>query len=244
MLEKVSLDKVLFLDIETVPAFPDIEQAPEEYKKLWEKKAEQLKEKEKEDITPEELYEKAGIYAEFGKIICISVGYLSNDKGSRQFRVKSFFGHDEKIILENFCKLLDSSFNSRFSFLCAHNGKEFDFPYLTRRIIINHIPVPEALETYGKKPWEIEYFLDTLQMWRFGDYKSYTSLALLCYVLGIPTPKDDIEGKDVWRVYYLDNDLERIVNYCEKDVLAVARLFLRFKSMPGIEDEEVVRINV
>lgn len=243
MLEKISLDKVLFLDIETVPAYPDIEQAPPEYQKLWEIKAEQIKEKEKQDLSPAELFEKAGIYAEFGKIICISVGYLSNEKDSRQFRIKSFYSHDEKIILENFCKLLESSFNSRFNFLCAHNGKEFDFPYLTRRIIINSIPVPEALEVYGKKPWETEHFLDTLHMWRFGDYKSFTSLALLCYILGIPTPKDDIDGKDVWKVYYLDNDLERIVSYCEKDVIAIARLLLRFKSLPLLRDDEILRIN-
>jgi len=241
MLEKVPVDKVLFIDIETVPAYPDLDHAPNEYKKLWEIKAGQLK--VQEPSTAEEVYERAGIYAEFGKIICISVGYLSNEHSGRQFRIKSFHGHDEKSLLEDFCKLLDSSFNSRFNFLCAHNGKEFDFPFLARRIIINSIPLPEALEIHGKKPWETEYFLDTMHLWRFGDYKAYTSLALLCFVLGIPTPKDDIEGKDVWKVYYLENDLNRIVSYCEKDVLAIARLLMRLKDMPQILDNEVVRIN-
>jgi len=242
MLEKILIDKILFLDIETVPAYPGLENAPDDYRKLWEIKAGQLKVQD-ENASPEETYGRAGIYAEFGKIICISVGYLSMEAGKFQFRIKSFHGHDEKLLLEDFCKLLDSSFNTRFNYLCAHNGKEFDFPYLARRIIINSIPLPDAFEIHGKKPWEIEYFLDTLHLWRFGDYKAYSSLALLCFSLGIPTPKDDIEGKDVWKVYYLENNPERIVNYCEKDVVAIARLILRFKGLPTLRDEEIIKIS-
>ena len=125
--------------------------------------------------------------------------------------------------------------------LCAHNGKEFDFPFLARRILVNELPLPAILDSAGKKPWETQY-LDTMELWKFGDYKHYTSLELLAALFGIPTPKDDINGADIHRVYWEDHDLERIRIYCQKDVLTIARLFLKFQQQPGIEDEDVVYV--
>lgn len=233
MIKDINVENVLFLDIETVPAYISYDKMPDFFRKLWDKKADFLK-KEPED-TPESLYSRAGIYAEFGKIICISAGFFK----SKEFRIKSFYGDDEFQLLRQFSKLLESHFNFEKKMLCAHNGKEFDFPYIARRILINNLPLPQILDVAGKKPWEVQ-FLDTLELWKFGDYKHYTSLELLAAVFDIPTPKDDIKGSDVHRVYWEENDLERIRIYCQKDVLTSARLFLKFQQQPGIEDNQVV----
>lgn len=238
MLEKINLDKVFFIDIETVPQYSSYSEADENSMLLWNDKAESFKRNEPE-ITAEEVYERAGIYAEFGKIICISVGIFKYDNDQLKFRLKSFYGDDEVAILKSFHSLLTNYFNPKFNYLCAHNGKEFDFPYIARRMIVHGIELPEALDNWGKKPWETEHLLDTMHLWRFGDYKSYTSLKLLCHILNIPTPKDDISGKDVWRVYYEEKNLERIVKYCEKDVLAIARLLQKFKRLDIIDDQNV-----
>lgn len=227
------MQHILFLDIETVPAYPSYHDVPERFKKLWDKKAEALKKQEGD--TAEHNYPRAGIYAEFGKIICISCGYFSGET----FRMKSFYGHDEKILLSDFATLLNTHFNTSSHQLCAHNGKEFDFPYLSRRMLINGIKLPALLNIGSKKPWEIN-LLDTMEMWKFGDYKSYTSLDLLTATFDIPTPKDDITGADVWKVYWHENNLERIKTYCEKDVLAIAQLYLRYQGLPLITDEQVV----
>jgi hypothetical protein len=177
----------------------------------------------------------AGIYAEFGKIICISLGFINGE----EFRIKSFYGDDEKVLLNEFITLVNSNYASPNKLLCAHNGKEFDFPYLARRIILNGLELPSLLDIAGKKPWEVQH-LDTMVLWKFGDYKSYTSLALLAHVFDIPTPKDDIQGSDVARVYWEDKDLARIVEYCQKDVLTVVQLLLKFKGMPMIKEENVI----
>jgi len=235
MLEKINIENILFLDIETVPMFPEYQSQPESLKNLWNKKAEYLKRKEED--TAETLYERAGIYAEFGKIICISVGFYRNG----EFRVKSFFSDDEKEILKNFISLLNKSYNTREHLLCGHNAKEFDFPYIARRILINGLPIPEILDIAGRKPWEINH-LDTMDLWRFGDYKNYTSLELLTTIFDIPTSKDDINGSDVSRVYWQEKNLERIVKYCEKDALNVAQLFLRFQGKPLIKQEKIIYV--
>ncbi len=235
MLEKINIEQILFLDIETAPLFPNYQQQPDALKKLWDKKAEYLKRKEED--TSESLYERAGIYAEFGKIICISVGFIRNN----EFRIKSFFGDDEKILLKEFLTLLSNHFNAREYLLCGHNAKEFDFPYISRRSLINGLSIPEILDTAGKKPWEVNH-LDTMDLWRFGDYKSYTSLELLTTVFDIPTSKDDINGSDVARVYWEEHDLERIAKYCEKDVLNVAQIFLRYQNKPLIKPEKIIRV--
>ena len=180
--------------------------------------------------TADSLYPRAGIYAEFGKIICISVGYLVQEGTAHHLRKKSFYGDDERVLLEEFAELLNKHFSKPDSRLCAHNGKEFDFPWLSRRMIINNIPLPAILDTAGRKPWEVNH-LDTMEMWKFGDYKSYTPLNLLTYILGIPSPKDDIDGSQVYSVYYHERDLPRIVKYCEKDVEALVKVFLRLKGV-------------
>jgi len=233
MLKDIQIENVLFLDIETAPAFISYDKIPEIFRKLWDKKTELLK-KEPED-TPESLYPRAGIYAEFGKIICISAGFFRG----KEFRIKSFFGDNEYELLRQFSKMLTAHFNFADKMLCAHNGKEFDFPFLARRILINGLPLPYILDVAGKKPWEVQ-FLDTMELWKFGDYKHYTSLELLSAVFDIPTPKDDISGSDIHRVYWVDKDLERIRIYCQKDVLTVARLLLKYQGQQGIEEEQVV----
>jgi len=236
MLENINDENILFIDIETVSMLPSFSLLPEKLKYLWNKKAEKLK---VADETADELFSKAGIYAEFGKIICISCGFLKTSDKATYFRIKSFYGDSEKEILNGFNNLLDSSFNKSDNLLCAHNGKEFDYPYISRRTLINGLKLPKILNIAGKKPWEISH-LDTMELWKFGDYKSYTSLDLLSTIFNIPTPKDDIDGSMVGEVYWKDKDIERIVTYCQKDVLTVAQLYLRYKGKPLIEKKNVI----
>ena len=235
MLSKIQEEKLLFLDIETVPQFPNYDLLSPKFKRLWDKKAQYLT---KEGESPAEIYKKAGIYAEFGKIICISIGIISNYKDEKYFRIKSFFGDNEKELLENFNELLITKFKKSEFLLCAHNGKEFDYPYIARRTLINGLKIPKILNIAGKKPWQIPH-LDTLELWRFGDYKHWTSLDLLTTIFKIPTPKDDIDGSMVYEVYWKDKDLTRIVKYCEKDVQAVVQLFLRYKGQELIKQKNV-----
>lgn len=237
MISKLNLENILFLDIETVPEVPYFSDLGETKQALWEHKSQYQR---KEDESAEEFYERAGIWAEFGKIICISVGYFIFRGDLRQFRVTSFHG-DEITILKDFKNLLISHFSENKHLLCAHNGKEFDFPYIARRMIINRIEIPYKLNLFGKKPWEVPH-LDTLELWKFGDYKTYTSLKLLTNVLGIPSPKDDIDGSDVYRVYYEDQEIDRIVTYCEKDTIAVAQIFLRLRGDEILHDSEITHI--
>ena len=241
MLGHVKIEKVLFLDIETVPQYSTFDEVPEKLRKLWEHKAIKLKEKEtekqkeKEDLSVEEMYQRAGIYSEFGKIICISVGFIHNN----QLRIKSFSSDNESQLLNDFAVMLQNNFSKPGTLLCAHNGKEFDFPYISRRMLINGIDLPPLLDIAGKKPWDIQH-LDTMELWKFGDYKNYTSLALLTAIFNIPTPKDDIDGSQVGQVYWHDNDLARIVTYCQKDVVAIAQLLLRYKGMSLIEEKDII----
>ena len=237
MLDHIQIEDVLFLDIETVPQCPDFSRLDETTQHLWEQKAAPMC---KEGQTPDDVYQKAGIYAEYGKIVCISVGFAYHTHGEQvAFRLKSCFGDDESKLLKEFTEVINRFAMQHFKmFLCAHNGKEFDFPYIARRMLINGIALPAALDVAGKKPWEVS-FLDTMELWRFGDYKNYTSLKLLTHVFGIPSPKDDIDGSQVASVYWQEKDLPRIVRYCEKDVLAIAQLLLRYKGMKLIETENV-----
>ena len=229
MLKSIPLNKVLFLDIETVPMVQNWQKLPENLQLLWSKKVEkQLNENE----TAEEFYAKrAGIMAEFGKIICVSIGMVHH---GNQIKLKSFYGDDEKQLLNDFSQLLNSDYFKEGVIFCAHNGKEFDYPYLGRRFLINGLELPKSLDFQGKKPWEILH-LDTMELWKFGDYKHYTSLNLLAAVFGIPTPKDDIDGSQVADVYYDEHDLERIKTYCEKDVLTVAQIFRKFRNEELLE---------
>ena len=239
MIEHLDIEEILFLDIETVPGFSAWENTPEADQALWTEKSRFIR--EKNNISVEESYHQAGIYAEFGKIICVSCGFFSQRKGDRAFRVTSFFGDDESELLTAFADMLEKRFSSPFRILCAHNGKEFDFPYLCRRMMINGIALPRLLQIAGKKPWEIPH-LDTMEMWKFGDYKHFTSLKLLAHVFHIPTPKDDIDGSMVRSVYYEEKNLERIETYCKKDVITVAQLLLRFRNEPLLEEFEIIHV--
>lgn len=237
MINKLNLENILFLDIETVPEVQQFSDLDETKQTLWELKS---KYQRKEDESAEEFYERAGIWAEFGKIVCISVGYFKVQGDLRKFRVTSFFG-DEINILKDFKNLLITHFNETKHLLCAHNGKEFDFPYIARRMIIHNIELPHKLNLFGKKPWEVPH-LDTLELWKFGDYKNYTSLKLLTHILGIPSPKDDIDGSEVYRVYYEENQIDRIITYCEKDTVAVAQIFLRLRGDSILTDDDIIHI--
>lgn len=238
MSTKIDFKKLLFLDIETVPETATFDEVSSIKQELFASKTAYQR---KEEITPEAFYSRAGIWAEFGKIVCISVGYFSEFGTIRKFRVKSYFGDNEYELLKEFKSLLDGHFNKEYYQLCAHNGKEFDFPYIARRMIINRLNLPTALDLFGKKPWEVPH-LDTMEMWKFGDYKHYTSLKLMTHILGIPSPKEDIDGSQVGEVYYNEKNLKRIVSYCEKDTIAVAQLLLRLYNMELLVDNEIMLI--
>ena len=233
-----NLNNILFLDIETVPEEENWNLLSKNSQELFEQKTQYQR---KDEFTAEEFYNRAGIWAEFGKIICISVGYFVEVEKKRQLRLRSFFGDDEYKLLTEFKVLLDTHFAKKSNLLCAHNGKEFDFPFLSRRMIIHQIELPKKLNLFGKKPWEVPH-LDTLEMWKFGDYKHYTSLKLLTSILSIPSPKGDIDGSEVAGVYYEENNIQRIVSYCEKDTVAVAQLLLRFNNEKLLNTEEIVSV--
>ena len=239
MLDNIKPEEILFLDIETVPVAATFEDLDPALQALWDKKSVNFR---TETQSAGDIYHRAGIYAEFGKIICISAGLLK-EKNPYGFRIKSFYGEDEKMILTEFSGMLMKYSRNREILLCAHNGKEFDYPYIARRMIINGLIIPGILDNAGKKPWEVK-LLDTMELWKFGDYKSYTSLELLSTILGIPSPKDDIDGSMVADTYWREHNLERIVRYCEKDVLTVAQIVLRYMNLPiiGIEKVESVTI--
>ena len=230
-------NNILFLDIETVPQHDGHENMPQEWKTLWELKASYLI-RNKETETAQTIYPRAGIYAEFGKIICISCGVILGSGADKKIVIKSFCGDDEKAVLQQFSEMLNKWSSDNNKFLCAHNGKEFDFPYLCRRMVVNHMAIPHALQMAGKKPWEIPH-LDTMELWKFGDFKSYTSLNLLAHTLGITTPKDDIDGSKVHEVYWKEKNMPRIVTYCQKDVVTVAQIFLRMQGESLIREENI-----
>lgn len=234
-LQKINIEKVLFLDIETVPEVYKFSDLDPTTASLYDAKT---KWQQKDGTTVEDTYEKAGVYAEFAKIICISCGIVADKPHGKEIRLKSFSGDDEKKLLLDFAKLLNSHYNSPYHILCGHNAKEFDFPFIARRMLINGIDLPGALDIAGKKPWEISH-IDTMELWKFGDFKHYSSLSLLCHIFKIPTPKDDISGADVARVYYEENDLKRISKYCEKDVIAVIQLFLKFRNEALVEVDNI-----
>ena len=242
MLEHIEKERILFLDIETVPQTKSYDELPGRMKDLWAAKAENLARNERNvdeagGSSPDLLYKRAGIYAEFGKIVCISVGHFHQDV----FRLKSFYGDDELNLMQDFAALLEKSFSRSEHLLCAHNGKEFDFPYISRRMLIHGMKVPRILDLAGKKPWEVQH-LDTMELWKFGDFKNYTSLVLLAAIFNIPSPKDDIDGSEVGRVYWEEHDLERIAVYCRKDVVTIARLFQKFRGEEMLSDEDIVLV--
>lgn len=237
-MQNISVENLFFIDIETVSCCEKFELLSDDWKELW---SEKISKALPDNTTPAEYYPKrAAIMAEFAKVVCISFGYLTTDKGKPQLRIKSFFSEDEKEILEKFietvCKLQEK--NNKWCFT-GHNIKEFDIPFLCRRILINNILIPDCFNFQAMKPWDVPV-LDTLHLWRFGDYKHYTSLKLLAATLGVPSPKGDIDGSRVGEVYWTEKDLHRIANYCQKDVATVANIILRFKNLPLLTGDQIV----
>ncbi len=234
-----ALENILFLDIETVPEATDFRLLSEQAQDLFAAKT--AYKRKADDLSAEDYYDRAGIWAEFGKIVCISVGYLTTTTDGRQFRVRSFSGDENELLLE-FKSLLDGHFSTAQHKLCAHNGKEFDFPFIARRMLKHQLELPYTLQLMGKKPWEVPH-LDTLELWKFGDFKHYTSLKLLAHFFGIPSPKDDMDGSDVARVYYEEKDLGRIVRYCEKDVITLTQVYLKLMLQPPLREDEIVSVS-
>ncbi|RPH68829.1 3'-5' exonuclease [bacterium] len=236
MLEQLKIGNILFLDIETVPNWPSYEDIPEQQRLLWEKKAVYLK---KETETPGDIYQRAGIYAEFGRIICISTGMIGFQDEKRVLRLKSFYDNDEKDLLNGFSDLVIRLCQKKEIDLCAHNGKEFDFPYIARRMLVNGVKLPLIFDVAGKRPWELRH-IDTLELWKFGDHKHYTSLDLLASIFELESPKSDIDGSQVARVYWYEKDISRIVSYCRRDVVTTAQLILKFKGDLPLDPGDIV----
>lgn len=240
MFSRKQLEDILFLDIETASVTEKYDQLPERLREHWDKKSEILRKREEQDLPADELFtQRAAIFAEFGKVVCVSCGYIRFYGDQPRFRVKSWFGADEKEILTGTATMLNQFMSQPTRNICAHNGKEFDLPYLGRRYLINGMQLPDILkDIQGKKPWEVR-LIDTMNFWKFGDFKSFTSLDLLTTVLDIPSPKDDIDGSEVGRVFWEQKDYARIAKYCEKDVVATAQVVLRFSGEPLIEEGTV-----
>lgn len=236
MLTPMERENIVFLDIETVPQYADFSDVPEPLQHLWEEKITRQK-LLKENETISESYGRGGLYAEFGKIICIVVGFIQKDK----LHIRSFAGDDEITLLKTFTHFLENHkpFGNRPLQLCAHNGKEFDYPYIARRMIINRLKIPALLDNSGKKPWEV-HLIDTLELWKFGDYKAFTSLNLMAYVLGLPSPKQDMDGSMVGTYYWQKKELDKIVRYCCSDVVTLTNIFLRIKGDVTIHEENVI----
>ena len=236
MLSNIDIEKVLFLDIETVPGYPNYHDVPERFQKLWDKKSKSFT---AEDETSADVYNRAGIYAEFGKIVCISVGFVVRTSDGLTLRIKSFANDNERILLDEFSALLNQHYNSIQNYrLCGHNGKEFDFPFIARRMLIHGMALPILLNTGGLKPWENPH-LDTMTYWKFGEYKNFTSLDLLAAIFDVPTPKDDIDGSQVCGVYYEENDLDRIVEYCQKDVVTLVQVYRKLAGQTLIDNDKI-----
>ena len=233
-LKFVKTEKILFLDIETVSEFESSDKLSDLGQKLWEKKSKQLD----QDSDPASNYQKAGLFAEFGKVICISVGFIHGSGSEAELRIKSYADPDEKVLLESFSRMLSKYYSKSEQYLCAHNGKGFDFPFLCRRMLIHQIDIPGILDSTAKKPWETN-FIDTMDLWKFGEWRAPVSLETLAWLFKIPTPKDDIDGSQVGEVYWKDRDLNRIVEYCNKDVVTLAQVLLKFKKEPLIQEESI-----
>ena len=244
MFTPAQLENILFIDIETAPVVATYADLPDRMKPLWDRKAQTKYRNDPNSEDPATLFtEKAGIHAEFGRVVCISCGRLTFDEQQPSLNTKSYFGEDEHQVLKDCGEALDKflKVNPKFN-LCAHNGKEFDFPYLGRRYLIHGLPLPQFLAIQGKKPWEVS-LLDTMELWKFGDYKAYTSLELMAAVMGVPSSKGDLDGSQVGRVYWEEKDHERIKHYCERDVWVTAQLLLSMSRLPRLREEAEPKTN-
>ncbi len=232
---------ILFLDIETVASHPAYEHLDDRMQALWDKKAGKLRKADDARTNAEMFYGQGAIYAEFGRVVSIAFGmFYWNDDDELALKVRSFENPDEAALLREF-KTLVEKFPARDLILCAHNGKEFDFPYLCRRMLINGIELPPAMQLAGKKPWEILH-QDTLELWKFGDYKNYTGLDLLAAVFGIASSKNEMSGDQVTPVFYEDNDIAKISRYCREDVVVLAQLYLCLHCQPAVADDNIIRV--
>lgn len=240
VLKDINPARILFLDIETVSSVADYDELEPDFQALWDKKSKYFR---TEEQGPGDVYDRAAIYAEFGKIVCISVGIITGREDDYSLRLKSFYGSDEKLLLEDFSVMLNNFSTNREAMLCAHNGKEFDYPFIARRMIINGLVIPTVLDNAGKKPWEVN-LLDTMELWKFGDFKNYTSLELLAGLMGVPTPKDDIDGSMVGEIFWKENDIERIARYCEKDVIALTQVFLKFRHSKPVPADRIESVTI
>ncbi|MGN0186677.1 MAG: 3'-5' exonuclease [Paludibacteraceae bacterium] len=246
MLDLKTIDKILFLDIETVPQTASLSDLSPELQVLWDEKFNAIRrrmpDRYAEDATADYAFRNGGgIYSEFAKIVCISVGIIYDKNGQRHMRVKSFAGDDEAQLLRDFAEMATTFLTTREHRICGHNVKEFDVPFICRRMLINGIALPAFLDFAGQKPWTTP-LIDTMELWRFGDYKSFTSLKLLCAIFGIPTPKDDIDGSQVADVYYNEHDVQRIAFYCEKDVVATAQVLLKMNGGELVAPEHITHV--
>lgn len=224
------LTRTLFIDIETVSRYATYSELPEQMKYFWDQKAQWIS--NPKEWTSAQLYEKrAAIYAEFGKIICVSIGAYYWKGGELQFKTKSFSGFNEEQILTEFSKLLRNNYSNNNQFICGHNIKEFDVPYICRRMLLQSIEIPKIIDVSGRKPWELHHLLDTMNQWKFGDYKHYTSLEMLCALFDISSPKSNMNGEKVGEVYWKAADLLKIQAYCEADVKATAQLFIKLNQI-------------
>ncbi|MBL7766232.1 MAG: ribonuclease H-like domain-containing protein [Chitinophagaceae bacterium] len=234
----ITPENLLLIDIETVPGCRSLEELPERMQRLWARKSALI---DKDNPSFEQTYaQRAGIYAEFGKIICIGLGYFIRNGADYQLKVKMLSGHDETEMLKEFSAICNKFFSYPERQFCGHNIREFDIPYICRRSFIRGVPLPEVLsDLQNKKPWE-NPMLDTLQYWKFGEYKNFTSVDLLSAVLDIESPKGDIDGSDVAGVYWKDNALDRIVSYCGRDVVTVAQVLMRLNGMKLIDEQSII----
>ncbi len=232
MFTRHQIENILFIDVETASQQASFEELSDRMQMLWEKKAQKYLKADSSENVKQLYQKKAAIHPEFARAVCISCGYIQfNSEGIPDLTLKSYAGEYEPEILSTFGQMLTKFMAKDGRNLCAHNGKEFDFPFLGKRFLIQGIPLPDVLQIQGKKPWEVS-FVDTMDLWRFGDYKSYISLDLLATVLGVPSPKDDIDGSEVSKIFWQEKNIERIQIYCEKDVKTTAQILLRMCQMP------------
>lgn len=235
-MQNIRLEELILIDIETVSAQNQFHSLNNNWQQLWQEKVIKML---PPNISIEEMYEqKAGVMAEFSKIVCVSIGYFKKEP-KWELRIKSFFGEEEKLVLQNFMNAVSQMHRVNDKWIFAgHNIKEFDIPFLCRRLLVNHFAIPDYLNFQNKKPWETN-IVDTFQYWRFGDYKNFTSLNLLAACLGIASPKDDMDGSMVGKIYWQEKDIERIATYCQKDIATVANIILRFKNMDLFTENQI-----
>lgn len=232
---------ILFIDIETASGVNTYTTLTENMQKLWLRKARSLMNPLQKPL--EDLYfERAALFPEFGRIISIGMGFLFYNKNKElSLKVKTISNKNEKDLLLEFNQFIESTYPSKELSLVAHNGKEFDFPYLCKRMLVHQLVIPKALQLQGKKPWEVVH-QDTIEWWRFGDKKGYVSLELLAEIMGIGNVKTDLSGDKVNYTFYIEKDLEKIKKYCAEDVITLAQLFLRFNFIDYIQEKNIQRI--